>query len=426
VNVKQQFHHIPLLIASLPIRQIEGGVSTMVQTLAEILQVEGYDVKHICNTLSARDPKNRTIWKLLKGNWKVGTENFQFGGRLAVEIGRRFPIIEPLHYLGNAREWNQISHRFPIINIVSGSNHPGFAFALANRKFVCWVATPYDEDKEDRRRGWALPRRVVDKYFITPVTRSIEGYIYRKCSQIITLSSYTADIISIRFKIPRNQIIVLPCPIDTEKLHPPSKVPPDKIVLFVGRYNDPRKNIAMLIRAFARVVKQVQDAGLLLVGDEPTSDLFNLAARFGLNHSVQFRGVIPHGEVITYYHRAAVFAIPSWQEGLGIVGLEAMACGLPIVSTRCGGPEDFVRNGATGFLVPLNDDEAMANHLVEMLTNPLLRIQMGVQARRDTEEHFSYKALADIFDNIYHRVYPELFKSDLNEAEPFREVYGGP
>ena len=83
------------------------------------------------------------------------------------------------------------------------------------------------------------------------------------------------------------------------------------------------------------------DAKLLLIGDEPISDLYDLVAKLNLNDRVEFHGVKPYSEMISYYQRASVFAIPSLQEGLGIVGLEAMACGLPIVSTRCGGPEDF-------------------------------------------------------------------------------------
>ena len=83
----------------------------------------------------------------------------------------------------------------------------------------------------------------------------------------------------------------------------------------------------------------------------------------------------------------------------------------------------FVRDGITGFLVPLNDVEGMADRLVGLLNDPLLRVQMGAQARRDVEEHFSCKALGNTFDKVYRRVYPELFKSNVNENEPFREEH---
>lgn len=422
---KQSFDLNPVLIASLPIRGGEGGVITMIRAFGALAQQRGYSTSYICNTPGSRDPKNRGFLQLVQGKWQVGIEKFEFEGQPCFEVGRRLPLIEPLHYLGNFREWNNIARRFPILQVISGSNHAGLTFALANRKFICWVATPYDEDKEARRNGWTLVRRFVDKSAITPLCRLIEGYIYRKCSQIVTLSTYTANIISRRFRISRDQILILPCPIDIERFYPSSKPSREKIVLFVGRYSDPRKNAAMLIHAFSRVLKQQSDAKLLLVGGEPISDLRDLVAKLNLNHAVEFHGVKPYREMISYYQRASIFAIPSLQEGLGIVGLEAMACGLPIVSARCGGPEDFIREGVTGFLVPSNDLSAMADHLVELLTNPLLRAQMGVQARRDVEEHFSYKALMENFDMIYRRVYPELFKSNLNERESLREEYAG-
>ncbi len=418
-------HTIPILVASLPIRSAEGGVITMMRAYSDLAKERGYSVSHICNTPGSRDSKNRGLLQLLRGKWEVGIEEFEFEGQTYFEVGRRLPIIEPLHYLTNAREWIRIARHFTVLQVISGSNHAGLAFALANRKFICWVATPYDEDKEARRDSWTLARRFVDDNVVTPICRLTEGYIFRKCPQIIALSTYTANIISRRFRIPRDQILVFPCPINTDRFYPPSKRSIEKIILFAGRYGDPRKNAAMLIRAFSRVLKQHSDTRLLLVGDEPISDLRDLVIKLNLNHTIEFHGVKPYQEMISYYQRASVFAIPSLQEGLGIVGLEAMACGLPIVSTRCGGPEDFIHEGVTGFLVPLDDSEAMANRLIKLLTDSALRDQMGERARRYIEEHFSYKALGDTFDKVYRRVYPELFKSNVNENEPFREEHAG-
>lgn len=394
----------------------------MVQMVATLLERRGYSLSHIWHSVSSRDSKNRTLWQLLRGRWRVGVEEFDYRGRAAFETGRYFPWVEPLHYLAIFGEWKQIASRFPILQVVSGSNHAGLAFALAGRKFVCWAATPYEEDKAPRRAGWTLPRRGLDKLVITPLCRLQERYIYRKCSQIIALSSYTADAISRQFRIPSEQIMTLPYLIDTERIHPPTQPSEEKVVLFAARYDDTRKNTAMLIQAFGSVVKQVPDARLLLVGTEPPSDLMDLVASLGVSESVEFCGAVPQSEMLESYHRAAVFAIPSWQEGLGIVGLEAMACGLPVVSTRCGGPEEYVSDGVTGFLVPLNDAEAMANRLIQLLTNSQLRVEMGAQARRAIEERFSFEQHAGTFDKIYRRVYPELFTANLIEAEPFKEI----
>lgn len=411
-----------MLIASIPIRGIDGGVVSMVQMVAKLLEQRDYTVSHIWHAISSSDSKNRTVSQLLRGRWRVGTEEFEYKGRPAFETGRRLPLFEPLHYLAIFREWRQIASRFPILQVVSGSNHAGLAFAMAGRKFVCWAATPYDEDKASRRTAWSWPRRFVDRLIITPLCRLQEGFIYRRCSQIIALSSYTADAISRQFGIPAAKILTLPYLIDTKRIQLPNEPGSGKTVLFAARFDDPRKNTAMLIQAFSSVVKQVPDAHLLLVGAEPPPDLVRLNARLGISDKVEFCGAVNQAEMLKKYQAAAVFALPSWQEGLGIVGLEAMACGLPVVSTRCGGPEEYVTDGVTGFLVPLNDVDAMANRLIQLLTNPRLRVEMGMAGRRAVEDRFSYEQLGGTFDRIYRKIYPELFTSSTLEAGSAKEL----
>ncbi len=87
------------------------------------------------------------------------------------------------------------------------------------------------------------------------------------------------------------------------------------------------------------------------------------------------------------YRSAQVFALPSWQEGLCIAALEGMASGLPVVSMRCGGPETFVTDDETGYLVPLDDDEAMARRLAQLLGDAPLRQRLAVHARQFVETH---------------------------------------
>ena len=78
---------------------------------------------------------------------------------------------------------------------------------------------------------------------------------------------------------------------------------------------------------------------LKLVGDKPSASLMALSKSLGIESDIEFLDVRPRDELVDLYRRATLFVMPSRQEGLGIVVLEAMACGLPVVSTRCGGPE---------------------------------------------------------------------------------------
>jgi len=101
------------------------------------------------------------------------------------------------------------------------------------------------------------------------------------------------------------------------------------------------------------------------------------------------------------YQNALLFVLSSDEEGLGIAILEAMACGLPVVSTRCGGPEMIVRDGTSGFLVERNDSPALAGAMQRIVESEQVRMTFGSTSRRIAVEEFSHKATAERFLTTY-------------------------
>ena len=97
------------------------------------------------------------------------------------------------------------------------------------------------------------------------------------------------------------------------------------------------------------------------------------------------------------------------QEALGIAVLAAMACGDPVVSTKCGGPDNIVVDGETGFLVDLNDDYHMAKHITRLLKDPYLREKFSNNAVRLAHESFSRKLMTKSLLKAFYDVYPEYF-----------------
>ena len=116
--------------------------------------------------------------------------------------------------------------------------------------------------------------------------------------------------------------------------------------------------------------------------------------RLGLEHRVRFLGAKDRAELPVFYNRLDVFVIPSTQEALAIVGLEAMACGCPVVSTRCGGAEDYVHDGVNGFLVGFSAEE-MADALGRILSDAALYARMSKAARRTVVENYSEQRMRD-------------------------------
>ena len=135
------------------------------------------------------------------------------------------------------------------------------------------------------------------------------------------------------------------------------------------------------------------ESKLVLIGESPPlSEISSLVSVLGLSGAVEFLPEVARTDLVKYYQSAKVFAIPSRQEGLCISGLEAMACGLPVVSTACGGPESYVQGGKTGFLVPVKDHEAMGKALTYVLSDEAARRALSSAARKFVLNHCDVKA----------------------------------
>jgi D-inositol-3-phosphate glycosyltransferase len=138
----------------------------------------------------------------------------------------------------------------------------------------------------------------------------------------------------------------------------------DRVVLYVGRF-DPIKGVDLLLRAVAGLRSTTPRLRVVLVGggEEETSEvraLRGLCSDLSLNDCVTFAGRRPHGDLPDFYRAADVLVLPSYYESFGLVVLEALACGTPVVATRVGAVEDIVRNGMNGWIVSENTPESLA------------------------------------------------------------------
>ena len=146
-----------------------------------------------------------------------------------------------------------------------------------------------------------------------------------------------------------------------------------------------------------------------LVG--PLEDRTWLDARdrtLGIAHQVRYLGELSLPELVRQYQDAEAVVLSSRQEGFGMALVEAMACGTPVVSTRCGGPEEIVRDGITGFLTPVGDAGALAEAAERILSDRALRASMGRAAREDVCHRFAMEVIGAQVLRRYHEAYPEL------------------
>ena len=175
------------------------------------------------------------------------------------------------------------------------------------------------------------------------------------------------------------------------------------VVLAVGRLV-PIKNLRLLVEAMPDVHRRVPAAIALIVGDGPEEAMLKrLAAEIGVADVVKFAGYVPHGELAPYYRCADLFALTSNFDNSPNVVLEAMACGLPVVSTDVGGVREFVE-GAGGELVKASDVTQLSVALVSWLESRDRRAAARAHNRSVVLERYSWRASAARLLSVYERV----------------------
>ena len=179
-------------------------------------------------------------------------------------------------------------------------------------------------------------------------------------------------------------------------------------VIAVGRLVR-RKNLSVLIEALAALGRP--EVRLLVVGDGPEQQpLEALARERGLGGQVEFRGFVPEQMKYQLLANADIFALPSLHEAFGLVYLEAMHCGLPVIAAKPGGQEDYLEEGVTGFLHSPEDRAGLTRALARLVEDPGLRARMGAHNRERAKEfsaaHAAARYVAVFEDLLRHRPAP--------------------
>jgi glycosyltransferase involved in cell wall biosynthesis len=176
----------------------------------------------------------------------------------------------------------------------------------------------------------------------------------------------------------------------------------DIIILFVGALIN-YKSPDLLIKAMPAIIKKTPNARLVIVGDGPLREgLERLANDLRVNHAIRFVGAVPHNATASYYGAADIFVLPSTgrTESFGIVLLEAAAAGLPIVVSSLDTFRSFIRDGYNGLVAKLGDIDSLAETLNQLLSDPVLRQEMGENARASVRD-YSWESIAKMMEKLY-------------------------
>jgi len=224
------------------------------------------------------------------------------------------------------------------------------------------------------------------------IQAAFERLAVRRADVVVSPSRYSRGRIVEAYGIPAAKVVIVPELIDLsawwEETLSPGEISPDPPAILTVAHMYPRKNLGLLLKGFARL----RDAGVAfqgwIVGDGPSRQAWErLRDSLALQDRVTFLGTIPRRQLVERYRRAAIFCLPSRQEGFGIVFLEAMACGKPIVAARAAAIPETVADGESGFLVDPDDPDALARALTALLRDPDLRQGMGEAGYRRVEQY---------------------------------------
>lgn len=375
-----------------------GGLPTMITFLRNTLLQSGrYEPELISLATSIADPASLSLTR--PRSWLHGARvqtvpwhdlSFSHVGAWGSEF--EFQRYRPRRML------TELFKKFDLLQFVAGSP-PWVCTALtADRPIFLWTATTTHADRESQLRHGSLLRRAWSSLMI-PLAGRYERHGLQAAQQVFVLSEYTRN--AVASICDPGKVTLAPCGVDTELFHP-QPGPAGNYLVCVARFSDPRKNVRLLLDAFAALVKRNSDVpDLYLIGDPPTDASLQYLQELGLADKVHLIGPKSGEKLAALFRNALFFVLSSNEEGLGIVILEAMASGLPVVSTACGGPATAVREGETGFLTPVGDVSALAAAMEKILLNPALRERLGQTGRRAAMERFSIAAAGKVFLDRY-------------------------
>jgi glycosyltransferase involved in cell wall biosynthesis len=214
-----------------------------------------------------------------------------------------------------------------------------------------------------------------------------------------------------RMKVPRRSVRVVPCGVDCADFGPAGPVAPrprGHRLLSIGRLV-PRKGVDTVIEA----MRLIPDAELIVAGGPPPEGLDHdpeverlrrIASEAGVAGRVRFIGQVSHENVPALMRSADLAVCVPWYEPFGMVTLEAMACGLPVVASAVGGQRETVVSGLTGTLVPPRDPRALATAVNKLLADPLLRQAYGAAGFERARVRYGWSRIAAETSAVYEEV----------------------
>lgn len=311
---------------------------------------------------------------------------------------------EPLTF--SLRAYTFFRRKLPSYDIVHDNQCLAYGIYGIYRLGYPTVATihhPITVDRETEMREartWRAKFRVRRWYAFIGMQKRVS----RRLERIITVSEASKTDISREFKIPLDRFCVVPNGINTDFFYPlPRREgnPRNRIVV-TNSADSPLKGLPYLLHAFASV-RKIRDVKLTIIGaPKENGNVRRLVKKLGIEECVTFTGRIKGEDFAQYYAEAVMAVIPSVYEGFGMPAGEAMACGVPVISTTGGALPEVV--GDAGILVPPCDTEALERAILSLLDDPDLCERFGKAGLERVKKMYTWAHVAERVESVYREV----------------------
>ncbi len=358
----------------------EGGAETSIVVARTLLEKHGHTVKILTSDARPDLPRfNDYSYTVPTGILATLARLWNFSAyRTLKQILQEFnPDIVHLHTIGHASPSILFALRkYPIVATIHGPE-------AYTKSLLLWCLSVSDftngEYNPRTLRITGKIRYIYMRYICYPFYH----FWFKRVDMFVTLSEYMHRIIAaegIQNEYIRQGITLLE--------YKPLQHEIGNTLLYAGRL-EKYKGIDYLINALPDVLSQFPKTRLLIAGDGTyKKNLEVLAAALGLENKVYFLGHLNRSQLEKVYQESSIVVVPStWPEAFGLVGIEAMSVGRPIIASNVGGISEWLNDGKSGILVPPQSSKAIADSIQRLLSDPDMLLSMSAESRKRVEEY---------------------------------------
>lgn len=385
----------PRIALVVPDIGCSGGIATTAWFLNNVIKASGLFDVEIVSLASGRNDATSTHL-LSPRTWVRGpkVDNVSDARAHVRHVGCQLAELEFQRYMPR-RILNDLLAGYDLVQVVAGAPAWALPTLRCQRPVLLLVATTVKAERQSLLRS-NHGAQGIWRGLMTVLTVRLERSALRGVDAVFVMNSWMAEYC--RPFAAGRRVTLAPPGVDTE-FFTPLQYQPDGYLLSVGRLSDPRKNVRLLFSAYAQACKlSAEMPDLHLAGlSRPPAESVRLLETMGIAHRVKDHGAVSLSQLRDLYRGASLFVSSADEEGLGIVLLEAGACGLPVLSTATEGAKMVVQQDITGQLTPCGDTTAMARAAAELIDRSADRLRMGQDGRRHIASNFSQSLTGDRF-----------------------------